>query len=152
MTIEVHEKAPAEFSPRVHIAACYLEIDNRVLFLQTAEGKSEAGKWGVPAGKLEKNETPRDAAIRELFEETGISLDPSSQIRSLGPLYIRKPELDYVFHLFKVQLPQAPNVRLSDEHQSYKWASSKDVEEMPLMAGAMQALQHYRCKNEHRKI
>ncbi len=78
------------------------------------------------------------------LKETGISLDPSSQIKALGPLYYRKPELDYVFHLFKVQLAQAPNVRLSDEHQSYKWASSKDVEEMPLMAGAMQALHHYR--------
>ena len=125
-------------------AGCYLEIDNKFLLLRRASSKLEPGRWGVPAGKLEKGETSEKAAIRELLEETGISLERPSQIQCVGSLYIRKPESDYVYHLFRVQVDQVPEVRLSDEHESYKWASLKDLEEMPLMAGAKEALQHYR--------
>lgn len=144
MKIEIYEKAPEGFSPHVQVAACYLEIDKKVLLLQNAHGKSESGVWGVPAGKLEENETPENAAKRELFEETGISLNPPSHIQSVGALYVRKPEVDYVFHLFRIELNQAPEIQLSDEHQDYKWASSVDLDEMPLMAGAREALHFYR--------
>ena len=142
--IEIFEKEPEMFSPQVQVAACYLELDNKLLLLQRALDNSEPGKWGVPAEKMEENETPENAAKRELFEETGISLDRLSQIQSLGSLYIRKPEIDYIFHLFEIQLYRIPDVHLSDEHQSYKWASLNDLEKMPLMAGARQALQYYR--------
>lgn len=141
--LEVHEKEPEGFTPQAQVAACYLEVDNKLLLLQNACWKLEPGKWGVPAGKLENGETPENAAIRELFEETAISLKNPSQVQHLNSLYIRKPEVDYVYHLFKVQLDQIPDVHLSNEHQNYKWATSKDLEEMPLMTGAKEALQCY---------
>ncbi|MDP1608895.1 MAG: NUDIX hydrolase [Chlamydiales bacterium] len=141
--IEIHEKEPEGFSPQVQVAACYLEKEGKVLLLQRATNKSEAGKWGVPAGKLEKNELPIDAATRELFEETGVSI-ASSQIHSLGSLYIRKPEISYIYHLFKVHIDHLPPVCLSSEHQSYTWASFEELIKMPLMAGAKQAVDFYR--------
>jgi len=140
---EVHENAPEGFNPQVQVAACYLEIDDKLLLLQQAQRKFEPGKWGVPAGKLEKNETPENCAKRELLEETGISLENSSRLQRLNALYICKPEVEYVFHVFKVQLDQMPEVHLSDEHQSYTWATSKDIEAMALMDGAKEALQYY---------
>ena len=143
LEIEVHGKEPEGFLAQVHVAACYVEREDKFLVLERAAGK-EVGKWGVPAGKLEEKETPEAAALRELFEETGISLERSSQMRSLGSLYIRKPEVDYVYHMFRVHLDHTPDVRLSDEHQSYTWASARDLEKMPLMAGAVQALEWYR--------
>lgn len=140
--LEVHETMPQGFEPQVQVAACYLEIDNRLLLLQRPNGKFDPEKWGVPAGKLENTETPENAAKRELWEETGIS---STQIESLGSLYIRKPGIDYIYHLFKVQIDHMPQVRLSDEHQSYTWATSKDIEKITLMDGAREALQYYQA-------
>lgn len=139
---EVHEKEPEGFLSRLEAAACYLEIDNKLLLLERAKNKSEPGKWGVPGGKIELNETPTNAALRELFEETGIVLE-DSQIRYLGPLYIRKPEADFVYHVFSAVLDQIPTVCLNSENANFKWASLKDLEETPLMAGAMETLHYY---------
>lgn len=149
--LEIHEIAPEGFIPQVQVAACYLEIDNKLLLLQRASEKLEPGKWGVPAGKLENNETPENAAKRELVEETGISFE-NSQIQRLNPLYIRKPKVDYVYHLFKIQLDELPEVHLSNEHQSYKWATSKDIEAMALMDGAKEALQHYHAEVAKKRL
>ena len=141
--IEIHKTAPIDFTPKVEVAACYLELDGKLLILQRA-GNLETGKWGVPAGKLEKNESPLQAAIRELFEETGSLSSEAIQIQDLGALYMRKPEIDYTYHMFKFHLKELPRVTLSiKEHQNYTWGSAEDLEKLPLMAGAKEALEHY---------
>lgn len=146
--VEIHKTAPIEFAPKVEVAACYLEIQGKLLILQRA-GNLETGKWGVPAGKLEKNESPLQAAIRELFEETGISSSEVSQIQDLGMLYMRKPEIDYTYHMFAFHLNEMPKVSLSArEHQNFTWASQEDLERIPLMAGAKEALDHYKISLE----
>lgn len=141
--IKIQEVKPKGFIPKVHVAGCYLEIDHKLLLLQRSLGKSEGGNWTVPAGKLEPGETPEQAAKRELYEETGILIE-DSHLQKLKSLYIHKPEIDYVYHLFKVHFILTPAVVLSDEHQTYKWASAADLEEMPLIEGGKESLQHYR--------
>ncbi|WP_068310526.1 8-oxo-dGTP diphosphatase MutT [Polycladidibacter hongkongensis] len=57
----------------VLVAACALfDKDNRVLLAQRPEGKSLAGLWEFPGGKVESAESPEDCLIRELNEELGI--------------------------------------------------------------------------------
>lgn len=143
MKAEVYETKPQGFKTAVEIAACYIEIDDKLLLLERSSSKSEPGKWGVPAGKLEIGETPEQAAKRELFEETGILAD-SSELRAMGSLYIRKPDMDYVYHLFQIHHNVKPVVRLSNEHHNYLWASPQEIETLPLMSGAHEALQKYR--------
>lgn len=140
--VEVFETRPAGFQGAIEAAAAYLEIDGRLLLLQCGELKEEAGRWGVPAGKVEKGETPEETVRRELFEETGICVGCSA-IQNLGVLYIRKPHVQYVYHLFRIALDQKPEVRLSNEHQQYIWASVQELESLPLMAGAYAALRKY---------
>lgn len=144
MAIKIYDRKPAGFVAEVQVIGCYLEIDGRILLLQRAESHSEAGSWSVPAGKLEKGESLEQGAVRELFEETGISLETSSQIHYRGSLYMEKSEISYIFHMFTVYLEKVPNVRLSHEHQNYMWASLSDLEKIALMTGAKVALEHYR--------
>ncbi|MES2121910.1 MAG: NUDIX hydrolase [Chlamydiota bacterium] len=141
MDAEVHEFEPEGFNAKVHVASCYLEVESKVLLMKHSPSKGEPGKWGVPAGKFEMGESAEEAAVRELFEETGISLDA---LQRVGTLYIRKPDVDYVYHMFKVRLGAIPEVRLSDEHEEYRWVAEGEIEELPLMAGAKQALHFFR--------
>jgi 8-oxo-dGTP diphosphatase len=57
----------------VLVAACALiDVDGRVLLAQRPAGKSMAGLWEFPGGKVESGERPEDSLIRELKEELGI--------------------------------------------------------------------------------
>lgn len=142
-TIETYLSKPDGFTEEVQISACYLEIDGRILLLQSAFGKREPGTWGVPAGKLEAGESPTQAAQRELFEETGIRAD-LSRIQFLGTLYMRRPDLCYSYHMFRILIAHKPSVQISKEHTSYVWASQEDLKVLPLMTGALPALERYR--------
>ncbi len=53
-------------------AVALIDADGRVLLAQRPEGKSLAGLWEFPGGKVEPGETPEAALIRELHEELGI--------------------------------------------------------------------------------
>jgi 8-oxo-dGTP diphosphatase len=60
----------------VLVAACALiDVDNRVLLAQRPEGKSMAGLWEFPGGKVETGERPEQTLIRELKEELAITVN-----------------------------------------------------------------------------
>ena len=61
--------------PLVLVAAAALtDVDRRVLIAQRPPGKSMAGLWEFPGGKVEPGETPEEALVRELAEELGIEV------------------------------------------------------------------------------
>ncbi|QPC45287.1 (deoxy)nucleoside triphosphate pyrophosphohydrolase [Kaustia mangrovi] len=62
----------------VLVAACALvDVDGRVLIAKRPEGKPMAGLWEFPGGKVEPDERPEDALIRELKEELAIDVTAS---------------------------------------------------------------------------
>ncbi len=85
----------------VLVAACALiDSDGRVLLAQRPPGKSMAGLWEFPGGKVEPGETPEQSLIRELREELAIIVNEAclapftfashsySDFHLLMPLYI----------------------------------------------------------------
>src|ERR1700743_1730152 len=59
------------------VAAALVDSDGRVLLAQRPDGKSMAGLWEFPGGKVEPGETPEAALIRELKEELSIDIRAS---------------------------------------------------------------------------
>ena len=56
------------------VAAALIDVDNRVLIAKRPEGKSLAGLWEFPGGKVDDGETPEHALRRELKEELSIDV------------------------------------------------------------------------------
>ncbi|MFN7224194.1 MAG: (deoxy)nucleoside triphosphate pyrophosphohydrolase [Paracoccaceae bacterium] len=75
-------------------AVALIDVDGRVLLAQRPEGKSLAGLWEFPGGKVEPGESPELALIRELKEELGIDTWKSC----LAPLTFASHSYDD-FHL-----------------------------------------------------
>ncbi len=138
----VSELPPENFRPNCEVAACYVEIDGKILLMERSLIESEGKTWGVPAGKIEAGEKPLDGALRELFEETGIVVS-ASQVLKVGKLYIQKPKRGYVYHMFQVHLNDMPEVSLSDEHTRYVWADRDERDRLPLIGGAKETINYY---------
>jgi 8-oxo-dGTP diphosphatase len=62
------------------VAAALVAESGRILLQQRAPGRSMAGLWEFPGGKVEEGETPEAALVRELEEELGIALDEASLV------------------------------------------------------------------------
>jgi len=76
------------------VACALIDADNRVLIARRPEGKTLAGLWEFPGGKLEPGERPEEALVRELDEELGIQ----TKIDCLAPLTFTSHAYDD-FHL-----------------------------------------------------
>lgn len=64
--------------PIILVSACALvDVDGRVLLAQRPDGKSMAGLWEFPGGKVESGEAPEETLIRELKEELEIDVTAS---------------------------------------------------------------------------
>lgn len=59
------------------VAAALIDGVGRVLLQQRAPGRQMGGLWEFPGGKVEQNELPESALVRELHEELGIEADAS---------------------------------------------------------------------------
>src|ERR1700704_2381680 len=76
------------------VACALVDVDKRVLIAQRPEGKTLAGLWEFPGGKVERGERPEQTLIRELHEEIGISVSEAC----LAPLTFPSHAYDD-FHL-----------------------------------------------------
>ena len=67
----------ADTGPLLVVAAALIDARGRVLVQQRPAGKSLAGLWEFPGGKLEPGESPAMALVRELAEELAIEVEPA---------------------------------------------------------------------------
>ena len=110
-------------------AVVLIDRDGRVLLAQRPEGKSMAGLWEFPGGKVEGGETPEAALVRELHEELGIETWNSC----LAPLTFASHTYDD-FHLLMPLFAcrKWNGIVQPKEGQTLKWVYPKDFCNYPM--------------------
>ncbi|MDR6631248.1 8-oxo-dGTP diphosphatase [Phyllobacterium sp. 1468] len=116
--------------PILLVTACALvDADGRVLLTQRPEGKSLAGLWEFPGGKVDPGETPEECLIRELHEELGIIVKPAC----LAPLTFAS----HTYETFHLLMPlficrRYEGIPRGIEGQVLKWVRPKDMRDYPM--------------------
>jgi len=111
------------------VACALVDADRRVLIAQRPDGKSRAGLWEFPGGKVEPGETPEAALIRELEEELGIA----TKSACLAPLTFASHSYESFHLLMPVFVCRKwQGVPQPREHVALRWVRPQALRDYPM--------------------
>lgn len=116
--------APSGLPVILVAAAALLDADGRVLIAQRPAGKSMAGLWEFPGGKVEAGESPEYALMRELEEELGIETRPTCYW-PVGCASHQYETFHLLMPLFACRVWKG--IVTPKEHQALKWVVPKQL-------------------------
>ncbi len=116
------------------VAVALIDTDGRVLITQRREDKEFPGFWEFPGGKIEANETPETALLRELKEELNIK----TSLGCLTPLSFSShsyPDFHLLmpFYICRIWQGQIHNIAQGSEGQNMKWAFANKLHKYNLL-------------------
>ena len=124
----------------VLVAACALiDTDGRVLIAERPAGRSMAGLWEFPGGKVETGETPEETLIRELKEELGIIVKEAC----LAPLTFAShsyPDFHLLMPLYVCR--RWDGIVAPQEGQALKWVRPNKLKDYPMPPADVPLISH----------
>ncbi len=129
--LELPRPTSADLPITLVAAVALVDVDGRVLIAQRPEGKAMAGLWEFPGGKVEANETPEFALMRELEEELGIETRPCC----FSPVAFASHTYENFHLLMPLFICRVwKGVITAKEHQQVKWVRPNDMYDYPMPA------------------
>ncbi len=119
---------------------CFIRDSDRVLLLLRSKPPNQ-GLYNAPGGKIERDEDPYDACLREVSEETGIRL-PAARLRALLTVNTRTTGAQWVLFAFTADLPPgAPHPVAADEGE-LRWVRLDEIPSLPIVSDIPLILPH----------
>ena len=99
--------------------------DGKILLLLRSKGW-KTGSWGPPGGHIDAGESPKQAAVREVFEESGLKV----HMRDLELLAQRTKHSFGMIYYYITDKFSGKGVALSHEHDGFSWVDMKRIDEL----------------------
>jgi 8-oxo-dGTP diphosphatase len=133
--------------PLVAVGAVVFKED-KVLLVLRAKPPAE-NRWTIPGGSVELGETLQEAAEREIWEETGLTIKAGEPVYTFDVIK-RDPKGAILFHYVIVDLAAdyvCGDLRPGDDATDVCWASSGDIKTLKVSAATHKLLkQFYKSK------
>ncbi len=144
--LEPEIRAAAEHRP-LSVKAIIITEDDKILLLK----RPNEGRWDLPGGGVDDGENLPQAIIREVSEEAGLDIDNALPVYTYLRSVKSKPEKLIQFVLSRINTPSVElNIRLSDEHESYRFFDFGDMATLQIVPSYLEALHH--ARREYNKI
>ena len=114
-----------------------------VLALQRSTGTRCPGSWETVHGRIEPDERPEAAAVREVREEAGLEVDRLYSI-TCQPFYLHTLGVVHMAVVFAAFVREPGDVILGDEHQGYEWLTMAEAATRFTWPREREALSHIR--------
>jgi len=116
-----------------HLAYCWIARDDRVLFLRRGAGVFLAGRWELPGGTAEPGEPFEATAVREVAEETGLTVRVTGELARDSWPDIAGRALRIHAYVYTVDEDGTGEVALNPaEHDDFAWLTRAQARELPL--------------------
>ncbi len=101
--------------------------------------RNERGEWELPGGRLDDGETPEEALVREMREETGLSATVTSLVDAW--VFQVTPREKVLILQYACRLKGARAVTISHEHSEHTWLRLDALDGEPLPGGYVRGIQ-----------
>ncbi len=127
---------PPNFKPEFNVVGILVEFDGKIILLHRNDSSPQGNRWGIPSGKVDKNETLIQATERELKEETNLSIK-RLEIKYIKTYKVRHyPQQDFIYNLFYVRLEKKERIKINEkEHKDFKWIFPQKAIKLNLVPG-----------------
>ena len=105
------------------LVASYVCVGERFLWIRRGIAP-KVGKWAIPGGYMENDETPEEAACRELREETGLKLQPNELVLVSVSSILHMTQTHLVF---RCHLDETPATMQTAEALECRWFSEEEL-------------------------
>ncbi|MFQ5860796.1 MAG: NUDIX domain-containing protein [Dehalococcoidia bacterium] len=115
------------------VVTCFLRHGDRILVLRrSARVSTYQGRWAGVSGSIEGGTSPREQALRELQEETGLAPHQVELLREAEPLVVEDPQagVTWLVHPFLFAVQDPAKIRLDWEHTEARWVEPDELERL----------------------
>ena len=107
----------------IEVVAAIIKRNHKFLCTQRInDGSYMSLKWEFPGGKIEENESPKEALKREIKEELRLDIEVKEFFFTVKHTY---PNMRLIMHAFLCEMKQ--DTFTLEEHNSYRWLSPSEL-------------------------
>ncbi|MGI0141745.1 MAG: NUDIX hydrolase [Candidatus Micrarchaeales archaeon] len=113
---------------KTNVAACGIIMrGDKVLLIKRVKGGERGSEWEIPGGKVEKGESLKEGVIREVREETNLTVTDITKYVGKADYTFPGSKIEFRLFMFTVNVENTAVRLRPDEHEEYLWVRMNEA-------------------------